>query len=507
MDEMELERKREVEELVKERIGLLDAEVDRKLNSQEAEKSSETTDDDCKAGAGDITVSRDSSSNQETETSLTMSPEENWQGHSGLEIAEFYGSKQEETSDNGKCDNQLEVPVPMEEEEEEGDEEKDNNELVDTNYLEKPAESKLKTSREDFDSQNGINQENSGLGRNKRVRQKNRYFADFHCSDVIKGARTSRDDYDSAISGSITSSGATRSSNRRTASSESKQADLAEPFETKYCRKCTVKTAHDINGCQACLYRKIIESSKRQKTSSQRIRSSNKSGSQSRNDLSNQQQSNQATTPTNPAPTGPRRKGAVKRRGRSNGCNSSISNNNSGTTSPDFNDKSSESNYLNNLELIQEIDNPNPSSLPVPSNCSNNEVNQPVVQCETVQQDDNSHTNEPTTIEQQDLTTKQDDVFSCDGSAGKSNDGSGSDYVPRLDTWTPDEVADYIASSGFMDEAQSFRLQDVDGVSLLLMQRSDFTYGLKIRLGPALKIYNQVCNLKKEYFRNLTSPI
>lgn len=34
-----------------------------------------------------------------------------------------------------------------------------------------------------------------------------------------------------------------------------------------------------------------------------------------------------------------------------------------------------------------------------------------------------------------------------------------------------------------------FPLQEIDGKSLLLMQRTDVLTGLSIRLGPALKIY------------------
>jgi len=38
--------------------------------------------------------------------------------------------------------------------------------------------------------------------------------------------------------------------------------------------------------------------------------------------------------------------------------------------------------------------------------------------------------------------------------------------------------------------------QDIDGASLLLMKRSDVLVGLHLKLGPALKIYNQVKKLQ-----------
>lgn len=38
--------------------------------------------------------------------------------------------------------------------------------------------------------------------------------------------------------------------------------------------------------------------------------------------------------------------------------------------------------------------------------------------------------------------------------------------------------------------------QDIDGRSLLLMTRSDVVNGLKLKLGPALKIFGQVKRLQ-----------
>ncbi|XP_061158619.1 sterile alpha motif domain containing 1a isoform X1 [Syngnathus typhle] len=57
--------------------------------------------------------------------------------------------------------------------------------------------------------------------------------------------------------------------------------------------------------------------------------------------------------------------------------------------------------------------------------------------------------------------------------------------------WTAADVASYFADAGFPEQALAFRTQEIDGKSLLLMQRSDVLTGLSIRLGPALKIYER----------------
>lgn len=57
--------------------------------------------------------------------------------------------------------------------------------------------------------------------------------------------------------------------------------------------------------------------------------------------------------------------------------------------------------------------------------------------------------------------------------------------------WTVADVASYFSAAGFPEQAAAFRTQEIDGKSLLLMQRSDVLTGLSIRLGPALKIYER----------------
>lgn len=55
--------------------------------------------------------------------------------------------------------------------------------------------------------------------------------------------------------------------------------------------------------------------------------------------------------------------------------------------------------------------------------------------------------------------------------------------------WSVMDVVDYFTEAGFAEQASAFQEQEIDGKSLLLMQRTDVLTGLSIRLGPALKIY------------------
>ncbi|XP_036408103.1 atherin-like [Megalops cyprinoides] len=69
--------------------------------------------------------------------------------------------------------------------------------------------------------------------------------------------------------------------------------------------------------------------------------------------------------------------------------------------------------------------------------------------------------------------------------------------------WTVMDVASYFTAAGFPEQAVAFRTQEIDGKSLLLMQRSDVLTGLSIRLGPALKIYeHHVKVLQRTHYEN-----
>ncbi|KAK9539849.1 hypothetical protein VZT92_002338 [Zoarces viviparus] len=69
--------------------------------------------------------------------------------------------------------------------------------------------------------------------------------------------------------------------------------------------------------------------------------------------------------------------------------------------------------------------------------------------------------------------------------------------------WTVSDVVTYFTTAGFSEQAAAFRTQEIDGKSLLLMQRNDVLTGLSIRLGPALKIYERhVKVLQKTHFED-----
>lgn len=67
--------------------------------------------------------------------------------------------------------------------------------------------------------------------------------------------------------------------------------------------------------------------------------------------------------------------------------------------------------------------------------------------------------------------------------------------IPDASDWTSEQVYQYFARL-FPKEAEVFRVQDIDGHSLLLMKRSDVLSGLDLLLGPALKIYRHVLKLQ-----------
>ncbi|XP_054897449.1 sterile alpha motif domain-containing protein 1-like [Poeciliopsis prolifica] len=78
----------------------------------------------------------------------------------------------------------------------------------------------------------------------------------------------------------------------------------------------------------------------------------------------------------------------------------------------------------------------------------------------------------------------------------------GSTGVSPVD-WTVSDVVSYITAVGFPEQAAAFRTQEIDGKSLLLMQRNDVLTGLSIKLGPALKIYERhIKVLQKTHFED-----
>lgn len=62
--------------------------------------------------------------------------------------------------------------------------------------------------------------------------------------------------------------------------------------------------------------------------------------------------------------------------------------------------------------------------------------------------------------------------------------------------WTVDDVENFIRSIGFPEQAVLFKDQEVDGVSLLLLKRSDVVTDMSMKMGPALKIYGHIQRLQ-----------
>lgn len=69
----------------------------------------------------------------------------------------------------------------------------------------------------------------------------------------------------------------------------------------------------------------------------------------------------------------------------------------------------------------------------------------------------------------------------------------------KAETWTVDEVVEFLRSTGFENEAAIFREQEIDGKSLLLLKREDVLKGLGIKVGPALKIFSFITHLQNCY--------
>lgn len=77
--------------------------------------------------------------------------------------------------------------------------------------------------------------------------------------------------------------------------------------------------------------------------------------------------------------------------------------------------------------------------------------------------------------------------------------------TPDISHWLPFQVSKYFADRGFAKEVcKTFIDQELDGRSLLLMQRNDIVSGLGFKLGPALKLYSHVKKLQLRQICNKT---
>lgn len=63
----------------------------------------------------------------------------------------------------------------------------------------------------------------------------------------------------------------------------------------------------------------------------------------------------------------------------------------------------------------------------------------------------------------------------------------------KVARWTVDEVAEFVQSLlGCEEHAMCFKKEQIDGKAFLLLTQTDIVKVMKIKLGPALKIYNSI---------------
>lgn len=75
--------------------------------------------------------------------------------------------------------------------------------------------------------------------------------------------------------------------------------------------------------------------------------------------------------------------------------------------------------------------------------------------------------------------------------------------VPDVSKWSCDQLSDFVKEF-FPVEAKILREQEIDGASLLLLSRSDVITGLKLKLGPAIRLYNFITILQTKK-KNVTA--
>jgi len=72
------------------------------------------------------------------------------------------------------------------------------------------------------------------------------------------------------------------------------------------------------------------------------------------------------------------------------------------------------------------------------------------------------------------------------------NDSVASNERQRIMKWTVDDVMSHVRSLGCTKQAKIFADQQIDGEAFLLLTQNDIVNILKIKLGPALKIFNTI---------------
>lgn len=86
-------------------------------------------------------------------------------------------------------------------------------------------------------------------------------------------------------------------------------------------------------------------------------------------------------------------------------------------------------------------------------------------------------------------------------------DNSKSVNIRRIATnpicWTVDEVADYVSRLPNCSKlGRLFRDHEIDGDSFLSLCQNDLVDVLELRMGPAVKIYNQIVALRSDVYEN-----
>ncbi|XP_067028851.1 polyhomeotic-proximal chromatin protein-like isoform X2 [Acropora muricata] len=66
----------------------------------------------------------------------------------------------------------------------------------------------------------------------------------------------------------------------------------------------------------------------------------------------------------------------------------------------------------------------------------------------------------------------------------------------ELTKWTAKNVADFIASTDCADKAELFVEQEIDGKALLSLSPEMLMKGMNLKLGPSVKLYNHIVNLR-----------
>lgn len=69
--------------------------------------------------------------------------------------------------------------------------------------------------------------------------------------------------------------------------------------------------------------------------------------------------------------------------------------------------------------------------------------------------------------------------------------------LPNVIKWTHDEIYEYF-NILFPLQAHVFHDEEIDGVALYQLKREDVLCGFKLKIGPAIKIYEHILKMQTE---------